>query len=317
MSLRRWRKEHVIVLGEPPIFGVPNLILDEYIALINKKKVVFRDIILREGIGEETVEDQHCIELLSILSHFCQHLLSIGHSLKAYFDIQTVHPAADIKIRWMHRIMKCFDLLSSGIRKSHKDPLNVQVALKDQQANHAGIGLTGISFDDIYRSKNMRAHKFKKMFSVTSYKMCFNRSGMKEFEGVAENYLNGIYDIIVQETHNLSMSTEPSIIYPTTHLLETLPFNFIEKDWISLFNLDFAQAFGFINQLSVGLSSTWPYIPPSLKTMTSSIDWEHVRAEAEHEHHMRRMRLREENNVARRPVPQCEERKSRHLEEVL
>jgi hypothetical protein len=140
---------------------------------------------------------------------------------------------------------------------------------------------------------------------------------MKEFEGVAENYLNGIYDIIVQETHNLSMSTEPSIIDPTTHLLETLPFNFIEKDWISLFNLDFAQAFGFINQLSVGLSSTWPYIPPSLRTMTSSIDWEQVRAEAEHEHHMRRMRLREENNVASRPVPQCEERKTRHLEEVV
>jgi hypothetical protein len=40
--------------------------------------------------------------------------------LKAYFDIQTVHPAADIKIRWMHRIMKCFDLLSSGIRKSEE-----------------------------------------------------------------------------------------------------------------------------------------------------------------------------------------------------
>jgi hypothetical protein len=76
MNARRWRKEHVIELANPPVFNT-FFLLNEYVELIYRKKHAFKDILIREGIGEETVEDQHCIELLSILSHFCQHLLSI------------------------------------------------------------------------------------------------------------------------------------------------------------------------------------------------------------------------------------------------
>lgn len=295
----------MIELANPPVFNT-FFPLNEYVELIYRKKHAFKDILIREGIGEETVEDQHCIELLSILSHFCQHLLSMGQLLKAYFDNQTVRNyPKDQKRRCMHRIKKCYDLLNSGVRKSCKDPLNVQVALNDQQSPvQPALGLTGISFDDIYRSKSTRAHDFKRMFSSTSYKMCFVRSGMRKFEHVAENYLNLIYELIIQENRNLAMSTEPSVIGPPsvidpTHLIETLPFHFTEINWISFFNLYFTQATASsIDQLAVGLCNSWPYTPPSSGTMSMEIDWEQVRAEAERDHRMRRMRLRGENNAA-------------------
>lgn len=206
-------------------------------------------------IRETIIENQLPLELLSIISRFSQHCIALSHLTKVYFEHPVVRAyPSERKRKALCVLERAFHLVESGSRFSALDPVNPNISKKGDNTP-----VTGISFDDIYRSMHLREPQMKDRFDKKSLKL-FKRAKMNVLESAFEGLLQEIYDSIRAEVGH--MGEYPVWRHPYNNDIETLPFHlnsvnsflFVETLTGEADNIRLGRL-----QESLGNRETWPY----------------------------------------------------------